>query len=205
MNLMQVARNSASDEELLRLFLEGDEAAFVALMRRYKEPITTYTYRFLGNYDDAVDVAQETFVRLYRFGHSFVGEVKFSTWLYTIASNLARTELKRYRRRNGVSLGEAFSVGEDESSWDIPDETYMPDELVDSTRIAQDVQKALLSISPSYREMVVLRDVQQLTYEEIAVITNTEMGTVKSRINRGRAQLQVLLRSLYNEVFPSQE
>ncbi|MBP6509386.1 MAG: sigma-70 family RNA polymerase sigma factor [Candidatus Kapabacteria bacterium] len=202
---MQVARNSASDEELLQLFLKGDEAAFVALMRRYKEPITTYTYRFLGNYDDAVDVAQETFVRLYRFGHSFVGEVKFSTWLYTIASNLARTELKRYRRRNGVSLGEAFSVGEDESSWDIPDETYMPDELVDSTRIAQDVQKALLSISPSYREMVVLRDVQQLTYEEIAVITNTEMGTVKSRINRGRAQLQVLLRSLYNEVFPSQE
>lgn len=202
---MPVARNSASDEDLLRLFLEGDESAFVALMRRYKEPITTYTYRFLGNYDDAVDVAQETFVRLYRFGHSFVGEVKFSTWLYTIASNLARTELKRYRRRNGVSLSEAFSIGDDESSWDIPDETYMPDELVDSTRIAQDVQKALLSISPSYREMVVLRDVQQLTYEEIAVITNTEMGTVKSRINRGRAQLQVLLRSLYHEVFPSQE
>lgn len=202
---VQVARNSASDEDLLRWFLEGDEAAFVALMRRYKEPITTYTYRFLGNYDDAVDVAQETFVRLYRFGHSFVGEVKFSTWLYTIASNLARTELKRYRRRNGVSLSEAFSIGDDESSWEIPDETYLPDELVDSTRIAQDVQKALLSISPSYREMVVLRDVQQLTYEEIAVITNTEMGTVKSRINRGRAQLQVLLRSLYNEVFPSQE
>lgn len=202
---MQVARNSATDEDLLRWFLEGDEAAFVALMRRYKEPITTYTYRFLGNYDDAVDVAQETFVRLYRFGHSFVGEVKFSTWLYTIASNLARTELKRYRRRNGVSLSEAFSIGDDESSWEIPDESYRPDEMVDSTRIAQDVQKALLSISPSYREMVVLRDVQQLTYEEIAVITNTEMGTVKSRINRGRAQLQVLLRSLYNEVFPSQE
>ena len=201
----QVVRNKASDEELLRLFREGDETAFVVLMRRYKDPITTYAYRFLGNYDDAVDVAQETFVRLYRFAHTFIGEVKFSTWLYTIASNLARTELKRYRRRNGMSLSEAFGVGDDESSWEIPDETYLPDELVDRTRIVQDVQRALMSVSPAYREMVVLRDVQQLTYEEIAVITGTEMGTVKSRINRGRAQLQELLRNLYNEVFPSKE
>lgn len=202
---MQSVRQNTTDEDLLKRYLEGDEAAFVTLMRRYKEPITTYTYRFLGNYDDAVDVAQETFVRLYRFGHTFVGEVKFSTWLYTIASNLARTELKRYRRRFGTSLSEEFSVGEDDSVWDIPDETYRPDDQVDRTRIVQDVQRALLSVSPTYREMVILRDVQQLTYEEIAEITKTEMGTVKSRINRGRAQLQELLRDLYNEVFPSQE
>lgn len=199
---MQTIRNSATDEDLLRRFIEGDEAAFVALMRRYKEPITTYTFRFLGNYDDAVDVAQETFVRLYRFAHTFIGEVKFSTWLYTIASNLARTELKRYRRRFGTSLSAAFSIGDNEAVWDIPDETYRPDEQVDRTRIVQDVQKALMSISPTYREMVVLRDLQQLTYEEIALITNTEMGTVKSRINRGRIQLQDLLRPLYKEVFP---
>jgi RNA polymerase sigma-70 factor (ECF subfamily) len=201
---MHSVRHSATDEDLLRRFLDGDEASFVALMRRYKEPITTFMYRFLGNYDDAVDVAQETFVRLYRFGHTFIGEVKFSTWLYTIASNLARTELKRYRRRYGTTLGAAFGSGDDET-WDIPDESYRPDEQVDRTRIVQEVQKALMSVSPTYREVVILRDVQQLTYEEIAEITKTEMGTVKSRINRGRAQLQDKLQSLYNEVFPSGE
>jgi len=201
---MHSVRHSATDEELLRRFLDGDEAAFVTLMRRYKEPITTFMYRFLGNYDDAVDVAQETFVRLYRFGHTFIGEVKFSTWLYTIASNLARTELKRYRRRFGTTLGAAFGAGDDET-WDIPDESYRPDEQVDRTRIVQEVQKALMSVSPTYREVVILRDVQQLTYEEIAEITKTEMGTVKSRINRGRAQLQDRLQALYNEVFPSGE
>lgn len=189
------------DEELLKRFLEGDERAFVELMRKYKEPITSFSYRFLGDYDDAVDVAQETFVRLYRFAHTFQGEVKFTTWLYAIAANLARSELKRYRRRNGVSIQTEFRQSEDSDAWDVPDETYRPDERVDRTRVAMEVQTALMRVSPSYREMVVLRDIQQLTYEEIAGITNTEMGTVKSRINRGRAQLQELLKSLYEEVF----
>ncbi len=189
-----------SDEEVLQQFLKGDESAFVVIMRRYKDPITTFVYRFLGNYDDAVDVAQETFVRVYRYGNTFTGDVKFSTWLYTIAGNLARTELRRYRRRFGTSLKDSFAKGEEET-WDIPDETYRPDETVDRTKIVQEVQKALMSVSPTYREVVILRDVQQLTYEEIAEVTKTEIGTVKSRINRGRAQLQEKLKGLYNEIF----
>lgn len=200
---VQGTRTILADEELLQRFLAGDESAFVALVRRYKDPITNFTFRFLGNYDDAVDIAQETFVRVFRFGSTFMGEVKFSTWLYTIASNLAKSELKRYRRRYGTSLSEAFKKGEDDQSWDVPDSTYMPDERVDRTRIGQEVQKALMKVSPTYREMVVLRDVQQMTYEEISAVTNTEMGTVKSRINRGRAQLQVELKELYLELFPS--
>ncbi|MBN9399383.1 MAG: sigma-70 family RNA polymerase sigma factor ['Candidatus Kapabacteria' thiocyanatum] len=199
---MQGNRTSLSDEELLQLFIAGDESAFVALMRRYKDPITNFTFRFVGNYDDAVDIAQETFVRLYRFGNTFMGEVKFSTWLYTIAGNLAKSELKRYRRRNGMSLKDAFSKHDEDQTWDVPDMSYMPDERIDRTRIAQEVQKALMSVSPSYREMVVLRDIQQLTYEEISVITGTELGTVKSRINRGRVQLQAMLKDLYKELFP---
>jgi len=199
---MQGNRTSLSDEELLQLFIAGDESAFVALMRRYKDPITNFTFRFVGNYDDAVDIAQETFVRLYRFGNTFMGEVKFSTWLYTIAGNLAKSELKRYRRRNGMSLKDAFSKHDEDQTWDVPDTSYMPDERIDRTRIAQEVQKALMNVSPSYREMVVLRDIQQLTYEEISVITGTELGTVKSRINRGRVQLQAMLKDLYKELFP---
>lgn len=196
-------RTIPSDEELLAQFLDGDERSFVDLMGRYKEPILSFIYRFLGDYDDATDIAQETFVRLYRFGHTFKGEVKFSTWLYTIAANLSRSELKRYRRRNGTTLKDAFRKGEDDETWDVPDETYRPDDRVDSTRIAQEVQQALMRISPSYREMVILRDIQQMTYEEIAVVTETELGTVKSRINRGRQQLQRELQGLYDELFGS--
>jgi RNA polymerase sigma-70 factor (ECF subfamily) len=98
-------------------------------------------------------------------------------------------------------MQQAFGVGEDQEIWDVPDETYRPDERVDTNTITQEVQKALMRVSPSYREMVVLRDVQQMSYEEIAEITKTELGTVKSRINRGRAQLQEQLKGLYDELF----
>lgn len=194
-----------ADEELLADFLSGNERSFQALMQRHREPILSFAYRFIGDYDDAVDIAQETFIRLYRYAHTFHGEVKFTTWLYTIAANLARTELKRYRRRNGSLLSTVFSNGSDAETWDIPDEQYRPDERVDSSHIAQAVQTALMKVSASYREMVVMRDIQQLTYEEIAQITGTEMGTVKSRINRGRLQLQEQLRDLYHEVFGNEQ
>lgn len=194
-----------SDEELIKRFTEGDERAFVQLMRRHKDPITNFVFRFLGNYDDSIDVAQETFLRVFRFGHTYAGDVKFTTWLYTIASNLAKSELKRYRRKHGSSLQTVFRKSEDDASWDVPDEAYMPDERVDSNTIAQTVQAALMKISPTYREMIILRDLQQLSYDEIAEVTKTELGTVKSRINRGRLQLQHELKDLYNELFPDRE
>lgn len=199
---MKTSTTQTTDEVLLERFLGGDEAAFVIIVKRYMGPVISYAYRFLGDYDDAVDVAQETFIKLFRFAHTFAGEVKFSTWLYTIAANLSRTELNRYRKRFGISLQFAFRHSEDDETFDIPGESYRPDEKVDRDRIAKEVQKALLKVAPSYREMIVLRDVQQLSYEEIALITHTELGTVKSRINRGRAQLKVLLTSLYVEIFP---
>ncbi len=197
-----------TDEQLLASFLEGDHMAYGALVRRYKDPITNFAYRFLGNYEDAVDIAQETFVRLFRFGGTFGGEVKFSTWLFTITSNLSKSELKRYRRRFGVAMKDAFGApgrNEDDTSWDVPDTTYMPDERIDQDKIVQEVQRALMFVTPTYREMVVLRDIQQLSYEEIAAITQSELGTVKSRINRGRAQLKEQLRDLYNELFRHEE
>jgi RNA polymerase sigma-70 factor (ECF subfamily) len=190
-----------TDEHLVRLVADGNDKAFTILMRRHKDAIVNFAYRFLGNHEDAVDVAQETFVRLYKHAGTFSGDVKFTTWLYTIAGNLSKSELKRYRRRMGVSLGEAFGRGDDDASWDVPDaSSYTPDVRVDSTTIAQAVQKALMSISPTYREMVILRDIQEMSYEEIAAVTSTELGTVKSRINRGRQQLQELLKGLHQEL-----
>ena len=194
-----------TDEELLAEFLGGSERSFVALMKRYKEPILNFTYRFIGDYDEATDIAQKTFVRLYRFAHTFKGEVKFSTWLYTIAANLSRTELKKYRRRMGTSLQQEFGYDDEQAGYDIPDENYRPDERVDADKIAVEVQKALMTVTPSYREMVVLRDIQHMSYEEICEITNTELGTVKSRINRGRTQLKKKLAGLYDELFGTED
>lgn len=190
------------DSVLIKMVQNGDEQAFVALMRKYKDPITNFVYRYLGNYDDAVDVAQETFVRVFKYNASFTGDVKFSTWLYTIATNLSKTELAKYWRKNSIAFSKLTQNSEEDIVWEIEDTHFLPDERVDSSILAKEVQKALQKISPSYREVVVLRDIQQLSYEEIAEITEIEIGTVKSRINRGRAQLQEQLRPIYKEMLP---
>ncbi len=197
-----VQRSRLSDRELIALVQQSDEPAFVQLMQRHKEAIINFVYRFVGNWDDAIDLAQETFVRLHRYAHTYNGEVAFSTWLYTIASNLAKTELSRYWRKNSQSFSSLKKTDDDDQAdWDIACQDYSPDKRIDSTMIAQNIQRALMAISPAYREVVILRDMQNLSYEEIAEITNLEAGTVKSRINRGRAQLQEKLQPLYSELF----
>ena len=121
---------------------------------------------------------------------------KFSTWIYTIAGNLARTEYRRQRRRNIFSISD---YGEDHSAYDLPDENYRPDVMTDSGIKDEIIQKALLKVKETYREAVILRDIQGMSYEEISEILGVNEGTVKSRINRGRAQLQELLKGIYKE------
>lgn len=192
---------SMTDEELIKRFQLGDQKAFVLLMRRYKEPITNFVYRFVGNYDESIDIAQETFVRLFRFASKYSETAKFSTWLFTIAANLAKSELRKKKRQDTVSISSQGFAEEGGEDWDIPDQNYTPDTRVDTTIISQRVQKALMLVSPTYREAVIMRDLMQLSYEEICTITNCEMGTVKSRINRGRKQLQEELKDIYEEMF----
>ena len=186
-----------SDEELILDFQKNDnEKAFEILIQRFKNPLTNYVYRFLGDYDSCVDVVQETFIKVYRYKDNYSSVAKFSTWLYTIAGNLARTEYKRSRRRNLFSIN---SYGEENKSFEIPDESNRPDVEVDANMKREIIQKALLKVRDSYREAVILRDIQGLSYEEIAKIIGIEVGTVKSRINRGRAELQKLLKHIYND------
>jgi RNA polymerase sigma-70 factor (ECF subfamily) len=190
-----------SDEELIKRFQRGEEAAFTMLVRRFKDPLTNYVYRFLGEVDRANDVVQETFLRLYHYRHSYSREGKFATWLYKVASNLTKTELRReYLLRRYVVQGISTSDNDDEwQSWDVLDPDMPPDTQVDASMKMRLVQQALMQISPAYREVVILRDIQQMSYEEITEITGLGLGTVKSRINRGRAQLQKLLRGIYQE------
>lgn len=186
-----------SDEELIAEFQQNNTLqAFEILVQRYKNPLTNFVYRFLGDYESCSDVVQETMIKFYRNKDSYKSIAKFSTWIYTIAGNLAKTEYQRRRRRQIFSIN---SFGEEKENYEIPDESYRPDVMTDSGIKDQIIQKALLKISTAYREAVILRDIQELSYEEIAEIMGIEAGTVKSRINRGRAQLQKLLKDIYKD------
>jgi len=186
-----------TDEELILEFQSnGNEKVFEILVQRFKNPLTNYVYRFLGDYDSCIDVVQDTFVKVYRYKDNYNSLAKFSTWIYTIAGNLARTEYQRKRRRNFFSIS---SFGEEDKPFDIPDNSNRPDVAADMSIKSEIIQKALLKVRDSYREAVILRDVQELSYEEIAEIMKIEVGTVKSRINRGRAELQKYLKDIYND------
>ena len=190
------ALSPMSDEDLMSQFQSGTVEAFDILVDRYKDPLTNYIYRFLGDMKECEDLLQETFLRVYRNRHSYRRIARFSTWLYTIAGNLARSEYRKRKRRRISSL-QSINKNDEEYEMEVPDETFSPDKDTESSIQDFYIQDALGKISEEFREVVVLRDVQQLSYEEIAEITGLPMGTVKSRINRGRTKLQILLKDIY--------
>ncbi len=187
--------NDLTDEELILEFQKNDTVgAFEILVGRYKNPLMNFVFRFLGDYELSRDVVQETMIKVYRNKDSYKTIAKFSTWIYTIAGNLAKTELQRKKRRKILSLSPA---NDDSEPIDLPDNDPLPDVLADSAIKNKIIQDALLKVSEAYREVVILRDIQEFTYEEIAEMLDLTVGTVKSRINRGRAQLQELLKDIY--------
>jgi RNA polymerase sigma-70 factor, ECF subfamily len=195
--LIEKKLSDLTDEELILEFQQNNTVrAYEILVQRYKNPLTNYVYRFLGDYEACADIVQETMIKVYRNKDSYKSIAKFSTWIYTIAGNLARTEYQRRKRRNIFSIS---SYGDDDDTFDIPDESARPDVITDSGIKNEIIQKALLKVSDAYREMVILRDIQDMSYEEIAEVTGITVGTVKSRINRGRNQLQKLLKDIYKE------
>ncbi|MBI1932192.1 MAG: sigma-70 family RNA polymerase sigma factor [Ignavibacteriales bacterium] len=185
-----------TDEELIQEFQENNTLeAYETLVNRFKDPLTNYVYRFLGDKDLCTDIVQDTMIKFYLHKDSYKSFAKFSTWIYTIAGNLARNELKRRKRRQIFSLDN----DDDEKKIQIEDNSFVsPERATDSEMKGEIIQKALLKVKPVYREVVILRDIDGLSYEEIAEITNLSIGTVKSRINRGRRHLQELLKNIYS-------
>ncbi len=188
-----------TDEELIKEFQENNTIeAYEILVNRFKDPLTNYVYRFLGEKDISTDIVQDTMIKFYLHKDSYKSFAKFSTWIYTIAGNLARNELKRRKRRVILSLNSNDDDSE-KRNFQIEDKAFVsPDRYTDSELKAKIIEKALKKLKPVYREVVILRDVQELSYEEIAEITNLSIGTVKSRINRGRKHLQKLLKNIYS-------
>lgn len=181
-----------SDHRLLAATLAGDEAAFAELVRRYRNQITNYIYRLTNDYESAVDLAQETFLRVYRAAERYQTDYAFSTYIYRIATNLAISELRQRKRRRLVSLTGFFLSREsgETAEFDPPDERPLQDRtLVDDERRAA-IVRAINTLPEKYRVPLVLRDVEERSYEEIAGILEMSEGTVKSRISRARGFLR---------------
>lgn len=174
---------SISDEELMVSLGKGNPLCLEVLVERYKLKIINFVYRMVGDLDQAEDIAQEVFIRVYRHRERYQPIAKFSTWLYTIAANLAKSELRRRSIFNPISLtrlkGERLS-----SIKKGPDKALLEKEL------GQKIQEGIEKLKPKYRVPLILRDIEGLSYAEISQIVDCPLGTVKSRINRARLQLR---------------
>jgi RNA polymerase sigma-70 factor, ECF subfamily len=180
-------RQELTDSEVVQAFLDGDERAFGELVRRYDNRLVNFVYRTLGDRERAQDLVQETFVRVYRHLERFDQSKKFSTWIYTIASNLAKNEL-RNRSRNPLVLFQTIKQHWDADhrplEWE--DSQYKPDDLYRKRFLKEKVDEAVAQLPEHHRIVFVLRELEGKTYEEIADITGVNLGTVKSRLNRAR-------------------
>jgi RNA polymerase sigma-70 factor (ECF subfamily) len=184
--------NQLPDEDLMELFQGGYDEAYSIIVTRYRERIHQFIFRYTKNHLDSEDLVQETFLRVFRSRNSYERIARFSTWLYTIAQNLIRSQYKKNQRMQTISLAQTDDQDQ-EITMELPDTALPTDQQVHLSMTVMQVRKALASIPSDFRDVLVMRDIDQLTYEEIMDITKLPMGTVKSRINRGRARLHEVM------------
>ena len=183
---------SVADSELVARAIAGREESFEELVRRYQRPIAAYVYRMVGDYDAALDLTQEVFIRVYGSLARYRSEFKFSTWIYRIAHNAAIDHL----RRQGASRTEEMEVaGEGGSTFEKPLASGAPSPEQESEREERraEIEGVVLNLPPAYRELIVLRHAHDLSYDEIAEVTGLPLGTVKNRIFRAREAMRTLL------------
>lgn len=204
---MVTAYSQKSDRDLVLACQKREPAAFEELVKRHQRTVYALIYQLAPDWTDTSDLAQEVFIRVYRSINNLRNPSSFRSWLTQIVTNLFYDELrKRPRRLPTVSMDEPTdSDNESETTHDIADNSPQPDEKALSHEMTDVIRKAMLRLPEQFRTSIVLREVEGLSYEEIAVITKTEMGTVKSRIARARSKLQELLKPyLENRTSPSE-
>ena len=177
---------------IVRKVLQGDVNAFGKLVTEYEKGVYAIALRMTGNPEDASDMTQEAFIKAYNSLQSFRGDSKFSVWLYRIASNVCLDFLRSRSRKPTVSLSVEDDEGE-ETQLDVADESQSPELLLERSLTRDAVQRGLQALAPDYRQILLLREIQGLSYEEIADVLRIEVGTVKSRIFRARKRLCAFL------------
>ncbi len=175
------------DSAVVSAFLGGEERAFQELVDRYQTRLLNFIYRTIGDRERSEDLVQEVFIRVYRHLHRFDRSKKFSTWIYTIASNLAKNEL-RNRSRNPLVLFQAIRKNwqDDDRPLQFEDHTSRPDDMYRKRHLRDLVEQSVGRLPEHHRQVFVLRELEGKSYEEIAEITSCNLGTVKSRLNRAR-------------------
>jgi RNA polymerase sigma-70 factor (ECF subfamily) len=185
--IMATDRDSISDQDVLFRLVDEDVDAFDILVNRYKNRLINFVYRFVKDYDVSEDIVQETFLRVFRHRHNYKAIANFSTWIFTIAGNLAKSELRRRKRWRFLSVD---AVNDEEKRFDLPDNGIQPDRAASVSIMEESIQKAIDSLQIKYKEALILRDIEGMSYKQIADITGVPVGTVKSRVNRARKKLQ---------------
>ena len=173
---------------VIQAVLDGEVNAYEAVVKEYEKNVYNLALRMTGNSEDAADMAQEAFIKAYNSLTAFRGDSKFSVWLYRIVSNVCLDFLRSRSRKQTVSLSTENDDGE-EVELDIADETHSPEQLLDRSLTRDAVRRGLAALPPDHREILLLREIQGLSYEEIADVLGLEAGTVKSRIFRARKKL----------------
>ena len=182
-----------TDEQLIARFQSGDERAYIELVNRYRDRLINFVYPFLGDFEQAEDVVQETMLKLYEKKHYYREIAKFSTWIYTIARNLANTELRKKKRRKTTYISR---MTKDDRQYDIPAVQADLNQNLQNEFIRERIHAAIKELPEHFKTVIILRDIQELSYDDISNIVGVPLGTVKSRINRARLQLQAELQDL---------
>jgi RNA polymerase sigma-70 factor (ECF subfamily) len=185
--------DTTQEQRLVDAARQGDEGAFESLVRLYEKRVFALAVRMCGNQEDAAEAAQEAFLAAWQGLRFFRGDSSFSTWLYRLTSN-ACVDLLRREGRHRAAAGP--SLDDEDLNRDVPDTALSPQEEAERRELRAQIEEGLQALSPEHRQVLVLREMHQLSYDEIADTLDLDVGTVKSRISRGRKQLRnFLLRS----------
>lgn len=178
---------SVADRELVATAVSGVEGSFEELVRRYQRPISAYVYRMVGNYESALDLTQEIFIKVYSSLDRYRAEFKFSTWIYKIAHNAAVDHLRRTSTRE-----QSLMIGTDGDQFDMPIESgrLSPEQESEQRERRIEIETVVRALPANYRELVILRHSQDLSYEEIVEVTGLPLGTVKNRLFRAREMMR---------------
>ena len=176
-----------SDRELVAIAVSGFDGSFEELVRRYQRPISAYVYRMVGNYESALDLTQEIFIKVYNSLNRYRAEFKFSTWIYKIAHNAAVDHLRRSATRE-----QSLVVGPEGDSFDLPLESsrLSPEQESEQKERRTEIEAVVRALPANYRELIILRHSQDLSYEEIVEVTGLPLGTVKNRLFRAREMMR---------------
>ena len=179
--------SAASDRELVAIAVNGSDGSFEELVRRYQRPIAAYVYRMVGNYESALDLTQEIFIKVYNSLNRYRAEFKFSTWIYKIAHNAAIDHLRRSSTRE-----QSLVVGTESDNFELPIESahLTPEQESERKERRGEIESVVRALPATYRELIILRHSQDLSYEEIVEVTGLPLGTVKNRLFRAREMMR---------------